>query len=108
MLSFILGTIDYGFHWGSLCPLGTLGRLWRHFWLSQLGKGAPVTLEREAGDAAKHYTMYMNPPTKHTHTPKSDSAQIISGAEAEKSYYKSKIKRENLSLAQNKMADLEN
>ena len=69
-------------------------------------------MEREAGDAAKHSTMHRNPPTKHTHihthTPKSDSAQIISGAEAEKSYYKSKIKREKLSLAQNKMADLEN
>lgn len=63
------------------------------------GEGATGTLEREAGDTAKYPAMHRNPPSKHTHTntrththPKSDSAQTVGGAEAEKSYYKSKIK----------------
>lgn len=51
-------------NWGWYCLLGTLGNIWRHFWLSQQGEGAIGIEDVEARDAAKHPTVQRWPRSK--------------------------------------------
>ena len=51
---------------GKICPQGTLGNIWRHYYLLQLGeeggKSAMSILWVEARDVAKHPTVHTGQP----------------------------------------------
>lgn len=68
-------------HWlltvGDLPPLGILGNVWRHFWLSQLAERVCATEAR----GANHPTVLRTAPKQ------SSLAQHVSSAEIEKLWY---------------------
>ena len=96
MLSFILGTIGYGSQlreiWsltghqadsGDIFDCLSWGKVLLAPWRERLGMLLNTLQCTETHPQHTHI---------HTHTSESDAAQTVGGAEAEKSYYKSKIK----------------